>query len=206
MSTATSTPPRTSRADVNFLSGTPEGWTLFAGTEHATPTSAPEHDAFILPPEPQQYDAILKTSRVEMLRLFEIQVAQGRENSLDANAECMGCSFEGDFGVGGEQAVCDQIITTKGGCRWMTYAGTIHSRGRNADVTVGAWSDQSHERSAHLDYSGLRHADGKPIRFILARCDDVKLPLGAKVLRLKSLLFSCYWYLKFAAVKLGLFK
>ena len=192
---------RTSKADRNFFSLDATNAVWFAGTDEwryetgAIPTK-------LVPEKPQDWDAILKTSNRADTNLISLSVAQGRENALDQNNKTRDCSFHGDFGVGGGEG--DQVITTKGGCQHLTYSGTIWSKGRNADVVVGAWSDQSHDISTDLDYSDLSRADGQPVTFILSRCARVKLPPNAKVLRLKSLGYSIYWWVKLAAVKLHL--
>lgn len=208
---------RTSKADYNYYSLTPEGATLFAGSDHAAPAQAPlENGAFFTPPSPGEYDAIFKTSRIDGVKLTGMLVEQGRENSLDANDRCRNSSFEGEFGLNGESEIGgDQIITTKGGCHHIRYAGHLWSKGRRADVVVGQWSDQSHDVSYELDYSGLSRADGAPVTFILSRVNspimaalgrpkDIKLPKNAKVLFWKSVGDQAYYWLKFAAVKLHL--
>lgn len=205
---------RTSKADFNHLSITPEGATLFAGSDHAIPTEMPPpQGAIIQPPTPSQYSAILKLSRVDTLQLDGIKISQGQENALDCNSRCTRVSIEGEFGQTGE--VGDQVITVKGGCTLMRISGVIHSRGRRADVCTGVWSDQSKEVSANLDCSGLSRADGAPVTFILSRVNspimaalgrpkDILLPKGAKVLFWASIGDQCYWWLKLAAVKLHL--
>ena len=208
---------RTSKADYNYYSLTPEGATLFAGSDHATPTELPpEHGACFLPPSPEEYDAIFKTSRIDGVKLTGMLVSQGRENALDANDNCRNSSFEGEFGLDGSGRIGgDQIITTKGGCHDIRYAGTLWSKGRRADVVIGQWSDQSQETTHHIDYSGLSHADGAPVTFILSRVNspvmaalghpkDIKLPKNAKVLFWASIGDQIYWWAKFAAVKLHL--
>lgn len=190
---------RTSKADKNYLSLDADNVVWYAGTDEWRYETGPI-PTILRPHRAQDWDAILKTSDRADTHLTRLSVAQGRENALDQNNKTRDCSFHGDFGVGGGER--DQVITTKGGCQRLTYSGTIWSKGRNADVVVGAWSDQSHDISTDLDYSGLNRAEGTPVTFILSRCARVKLPPNAKVLRLKSLGYSAYWWFKFAAVKL----
>lgn len=207
-----STTQRTSKADFNYLSLTPEGAVLFAGSDHVTPTLMPvPNGAIIQPPCPSQYSAILKLSRVQDLQMYGATISQGQENVIDCNSRCSSVEIHGDFGQAGE--VGDQVVTVKGGCSWVTISGVIHSRGRRADVVTGQWSDQSNETSRNLDYSGLARADGVPVTFIFSRVNspimaalgrpkDITLPKGAKVLFWASVLDQCYYWLKFAAVKL----
>ena len=190
---------RTSKKDRNFFSLDAQNAVWYAGTDEWRYEPGPIPTELV-PENPQLWDAIFKTSNRSGTHLKGLRVAQGRENCLDQNNFTRDCSFQGDFGVGGGEG--DNVITTKGGSQRLTYSGTIWSQGRNAAVVIGAWSDQNYDISTDLDYSGLSRADGQPVTFILSRCTRVKLPPNAKVLRLKSLGYSAYWWLKFAAVKL----
>lgn len=203
---------RTSKKDRNFYSLDAENAVWFAGTENwrYAPTTIPSE---FMPEKPQEWDAIFKTSNRCGTNLKGLRVAQGRENCLDNNNGTRFCSFQGDFGVGGGTG--DQTITTKGGSHHVSYSGTIWSKGRRADCVAGAWSDQSHETSHTLDYSGLSRADGQPLTFILSRVNspfmaalgrprDIILPKGAKVLFWASIGDQIYWWLKRLAVKLHL--
>ena len=207
---------RTSKADYNYLSLTPEGATLFAGSDHASTTEMPPVlGAVIQPPTPSQYSAILKLSRMDTLRLDGIKVSQGRENALDCNSCCARIGIDGEFGQTGE--VGDQVVTVKGGCTLMRISGVVHSQGHRAHVCCGVWSDQSNNTSSNLDFSGLSHVTGAPLTFILSRVNspimaalgrpkDIVLPKGAKVLFWASIADQIYWWGKLAAVKMGLLK
>ena len=212
MTTSTTTipvPVRTSRADHNFISCSEGIWQKYAGTDVAEPCAPLQsHGGRVDTATPGDWDAMLKVSHTTGLTLTGLEVAQGRENSLDLNNRCSDISLEGDWGWGDSGVgTGDQVITVKGGCQRIAISGAVFSRGKNAAVVIGAWSDQSHDCSTDLDFTGLRsaHAD-QPLTFILARCKRVKLPEGAKVLRWKSLGYSCYWWAKWCAVKVGLFR
>ncbi len=113
------------------------------------------------------------------------------------------CSFEGQFGAKG-QGVGDQVITVKGGCHDLRFAGVIDSdKSRRAAVCVGVWSDQSFDKSYNLDLSGLSNKDGSPVTVIIAwaKRDTIKLPANHKELKLMSFLYTIHWYLKYAYVK-----
>lgn len=211
MSTTT-TPPaqRTSRADRNFLSCAQGSWTLFAGTPDVEPCDPLPDGGIVDTARPQEWDSLLKVTRTVGLKLERLEVAQGRENALDINAESMRIDLDGDWGwsdTAGTGMEGDQVITVKGGSSHITISGGVFSRGRNATVVVGMWSDQSTTPCTDLDFSGLRAVcEDEPLTFILVRAKRVKLPLGAKVLRWKSTLFTAYFYAKWAAVKLGFFR
>lgn len=205
---------RTSKADYNYLSLTPEGATLFAGSDHAVPTAMPpDTNAIIRPPNPSEYSAILKLSRREDTKLLNANISQGQENVIDCNSNCSRVIITGQFGDEGQ--IGDQVITVKGGCWRISIHGEIYSKGKRADVCVGVWSDQSHNTSSMLDFSGLFRPDGEPVTFILSRVNspimaalgrpkDIILPKNAKVLFWASIADQCYYWLKFAALKLHL--
>ena len=203
---------RSSKADKNFFSLDAENAVWFAGTDEWRYEPGPIPTS-LLPENPQEWDAILKTSNRADTHLSGLIVAQGRENALDQNNRTRNCSFKGEFGRHGGEG--DQVITTKGGSSFLKYSGTIWSIGKRATVVIGAWSDQCHDTSHHLDYSGLHNVAGAPVTFILSRVNspimaalgrpkDIVLPKGAKVLFWASIGDQCYWWLKFAAVKLRL--
>lgn len=213
MSTTTATPPaptRTSRADRNYLSCAQGSWTLFAGTPDAESCDPLPDGGIVDTARPQEWDSLLKVTRTVGLKLERLEVAQGRENALDINNLSRDVNLDGDWGwsdTSGTGTTGDQVITVKGGSSHITISGGVFSRGKHAHVVVGMYSDQSNEPCTDLDFSGLRPVrEDEPLTFILVRAKRVKLPPGAKVLRWKSFTFSCYWYAKFAAVKLGFFR
>lgn len=201
---------RTSKADKNYLSLDADNVVWFAGTDEWRYEPGPI-PTILRPYRAQDWDAIFKTSNRANAHLTGLSIAQGGENASDQNDRTRDCSFHGDFGVGGGEG--DQVITTKGGSHDIAYSGTIWSKGRRADCVCGAWADQSQETTHHIDYSGLSRADGQPVTFILSRVNspfmaalgrpkDITLPKGARVLFWASVLDQCYYWLKFAAVKL----
>lgn len=207
---------RTSKADRNHLSISQFGAAIDAGTPQIRTIVIPEDDAQIMPPDPLNYDSILKLSGAS-ISLRAINVGQGLENSIDCNNESHNCEITGHFGVGSRGFRGDQVITVKGGCQHMRLAGVLWSRGRKASVVVGAWADQSLKTSGDLDFSGLSHSDYGAVTFVFGRVNswwsaalgkpkDIQLPPGAKVLFWRSLGEICYWWAKRAAVKLGVFK
>lgn len=192
---------RTSKKDLNFLSLDSTNAVWFAGTDEWRYEPGPI-PTDILPKTPENWDAVLKFSYRGPTHLTGLRVSQGRENSVDINNRCHHLDLSGKFGLG--TVTGDQCLTIKGGSTNITISGTIYSTGKNCCVAVGAWSDQSLEKSTDLDFSGLRRADGKPVTFILSRCERVKLPENSKILEPMSLGYSIYWHLKRLAVKLHL--
>lgn len=202
---------RTSRADQNFLSLSDNEAVWFAGTPNEQHGDLP-NPITLVPINPQGWDAILKISYSTDLHLWNVAIAQGKENVVDINRMSSGVAIQGELGLGGGEG--DQVITVKGGSWGIMISGAVHSQGRKATVVVGTWSDQSHDTSHHLDFTGLYRVDGKPVTFILGRVNnpiramlghptDIQLPHGARVLFWRSLGEQAYFWLKLAAVKIG---
>ncbi len=191
---------RTSRPDSNYLSYSGDTVQLYMGTNSVIPVYPP-YKTELMPVFPQDWDAILKVSaNTSPISLSNMRIAQGRENAIDINNEAHDIYIVGQIGFGGGEG--DQIITVKGGSSCITIAGTLCSRGRKADVIVGAWSDQSIAKSHSLDFSGLARSDGEPITVIFGRADrsTILLPSNAKILFWASLGEVIYWWAKRAYV------
>lgn len=206
------TPIRTSRADRNYLSYSGDTVQLYMGTPEAR-SIQPPYPMDMLPTDPQSWDAVLKVSSndnaVSLVSTPDapVRIAQGRENAIDCNNLAGDVTIRGEIGYGGGEG--DQVVTIKGGSSDITISGTIHSRGRDCDVELGMWSDQSTDPVHHLDLVGLKRADGRPVTVIIVRADmrTIALPEGAKVLQLKSALAVAYWWAKRAYVAiLSLFR
>ncbi len=194
---------RTSKSDRNWCSIAQNQIVYKAGTPFVYAGEMPE-DGRIEPPVSTEWDSALKVTASNGWRLVDLRVSQCLENVVDCNNKVLACSFVGEFGWLGQQRG-DQVITVKGGCYNLAFSGVIFSRGRNADVVVGAWSDQCFDVSTNLDFSGLKRDDSSPVTFILARHKSVKLPPGARVLFWKSVGYRIAWWVKWCAVKAGLF-
>lgn len=213
-----STPLRTEKQrDANWLSLNADTITYFAGTPQEVSYSNGEVEIprDIMPPRPKDWETAFKCSKRTNTHLTGLRVAQCKENVHDANNQTAHCSFYGDWGVTGDEG--EQVFTGKGGSHHLVYGGAVHSRGARADIVIGLWSDQCFDASHNLDYSRLVHASGRPLTFILCRVNnpiraalgrptDIKLPPGAKVLFWKSIGAQIGWWVKWLAVKAGLFR
>lgn len=190
---------RTSKRDVNYLSLNKDSVTWFAGSEDEKPGEIP-YPTELVPPNPEKFDSILKCSGRENTTLTNVKVSCGRENSLDINNETNNCSFWGEWALTGPTP--DQIFTIKGGSRNIEVGGTVYGEGKNADIVLGQWADQSYEKTKNIDLSHLRHVTGRPLTVILSHCDwkSIKLPPNAKVLKFKSYCYLAYWWVKYAYV------
>lgn len=206
---------RTAEKDQNYLSLNESSVVWFAGTEKELEELNPLVQPLeLLPENPKDWDSILKCSGRKNERLVAVTVAQGKENALDINNESENLDFSGFWGHRGTEG--QQVITVKGGSRYITLAGPVYAKGTDCDIELGCWSDQSSKSSFNLDLSGLYCGRGQRLTVKIARVKDfwktwlgmktsVRLPEDSKILRLKSLGEYIYWWAKFFAIKLGLF-
>lgn len=197
---------RTSRADVNYLSISANIGEWYSGSPTPLPAIEP-YPSELTPLHPLDFDATLKIcDDTKKITLTGMAIAQGRENAVDFNNGVIDCAVVGYLGTPTLKG--DQVITVKGGCKLIHVGGTVCSaKPRNAIVVVGAWSDQSFDPSAELDFTGLSMDDGSPVTFIFGRVNhplraalgrprDIYLPEGAKVLLWKSLGYQIAWWAK----------
>ncbi len=205
---------RTSAADINYLSVSNGVWGLCEGSPYPTSLGGePDWATFSLCPEqPRAFASILKIcDTTHGLRLPApgtglIRIAQAMENTADFNNGVLDVQLYAQFGWGG--GFGDNVITIKGGCRDIKLWGVIYSHGREADVTIDAWSDQSDALCSGIDLSGLVRADGQPVTIILGRFGSkvAAYPASYQVLFWKSLGYKVYHIAKSAVVKLGFVK
>lgn len=219
MSTATTPALKTEKQpDRNWVSLNADSIVLYAGTpdaEHYANDEVKLSELDYVPSKPKAWETALKVSERLNTHLTSLRVAQCKENALDVNNRSFSCSFDGEWGVTGDEG--EQIWTVKGASSHIRVTGVAHSLGKRADLVVGLWSDQSTRTSHNLDFRGLRHVTGRPLTVILCRVNnpwfawigrapaDIQLPANARVLKLKSLGAQVHWWAKLAAVKLGLF-
>lgn len=202
---------RTSAADINYLSVANGIWGLNEGSYYAQTLDAQPSPLNLMPADPQSYSAILKVcDGAHDLTLPAsgqgyIDIAQGMENAVDLNNACENITISAYFGWG--KGTGDQVITLKGGCKNVKLQGVIYSTGREADIVIDAWSDQSSALVTGTDLSCLTRFDTQPIEIILGRFGSKidHYPYAYKVLFWKSLGYRIYWLAKWAALKLGLF-
>lgn len=201
---------RTSKKDINYFSISQNQCEYFSGSGSAQPGQIPVPPVFY-PLYPSDYDAILKISNSTDVNLSGVEIAQGRENSVDCNNYARNSSVSGSFGLGGGKG--DQVFTIKGGSNNLKFAGTIFSSGKKAHIVIGEWSDQSFKTSYNIDLSGLKTHDGSPVTIIVSRVNnpilsafgkskDIKFPENCKVLTLFSLAEQVYWWAKFLYIKI----
>lgn len=204
------TPIRTAARDCNYLSLNRDSVVLYAGTDQEQPLDAIPYPVELVPEDPKQWDSILKVSGAVDLYVADARIAQGKENAIDINNRAAHLDITGDIGITGVEG--EQVITIKGGSSHVTIAGVVHSRGRDCDIEIGAWSDQSTEVTHTIGLSRLRHATGRPLTVVLGRVrqpwrawigkapDDIWLPPGAKVAIWGSIQEQAYWWSKRAWV------
>lgn len=222
----TTTPLRTeAQVDRNWISLNSDTVVLFAGTDHEV--HLPKDTTFeaslnYIPDFPKDWESALKVSGRQGVYMTDLKVAQCKENALDVNWSKDVC-LHGEWGFAGFEG--EQTITIKGGSSHIKVSGIVHSHGTRADFILGLWSDQSFDPTEKIDLSELRSSSSRNVigleRLTVILCrvhqpwkawllgsapNDIQLPPGSKVLRLKSLGAQCHWFLKRAAVKIGLIK
>ncbi len=193
---------RTSAADINRLSCSANVWGWDEGSDHAAPAESPPSVGLNLRATgPTHYSSYLKLCDGTIgVALTSAVIEQGLENAVDFNARASDCFVMAEFGSTGMTG--DQVVTIKGGCSNIAVAGTIYSHGREADVTLDAWSDQSSVLVSGIDLSGLTRADGQPVTIILGRFGSKvdAYPASYRVLRWKSWGYAAYHVVKTAYV------
>lgn len=127
-----------------------------------------EHLEDILP-NPKTNDTLKFSTQLTNFKARFGRVYGGTEDAIDINNGCENIEIEADTVVlGGKMG-----ITIKGGARNIRI--TIHNligAGREVDVDLGNWSDQSHEpvQNVTLDITRL---NGDPVR---VRCINADRP------------------------------
>lgn len=103
------------------------------------------------------------------------EVTSGKEDAFDFNNLCAGVSvtakkiiLQGSMG-----------ITIKGGCRDIgVTCFDVVGRGKETDVDLGNWSDQSHDYVQRVSLN-LRRRDGSPIYVRMIASDQPSLVPGS---------------------------
>ncbi len=178
---------------LNYLSVSNGIAGLWEGGPNATSCPLPVNSQVIQPTGP--CDATLKIcDSTNGLTLAGIQVYQGLQDSVNLQNQAHDITLAGDFALGSTPGL--QAFTIKGGCYNVTISGVIHQHGTYADVTIGEWSDQFQGPTHDLDLTGLKMADGSPIKVVMAQSSGVKLPASPTVLFWKSVELKAYVWFK----------
>jgi len=145
-----------------------------------------------------EFSTLLKISHSSHIAGVSLDIQQGNENAVDVDV-CEDIAIAGEFGTAG--AVCDQVVTVKGGCQRIRIAGVIRTleTRRKAHVQVGNWMDQSYRltRDVLLDF---KRSDGGPVYVAIgwAVPFTVQLRGDCRLLVWESVKLKAYVLAKFA--------
>jgi hypothetical protein len=114
------------------------------------------------------YDDALKLSNVNNCKVINCHIIGGREDAIDINRGgnhlIEGCilSSRGNF-----------VMTIKGGAKNITIRNcTIVQQGKEVDIDLGNWSDQSQEITRYITIDNCKTAELTPLgpKPIVIRC------------------------------------
>ncbi len=120
------------------------------------------------------YSDALKCSRVENLTVMADVVLSGSEDAVDVNNRCLNVTLTAKLWVlRGKLG-----FTVKGGSRGTTFIGRVDGRGKETDVDLGNWSDQSHDKTTNT-HLNLWRADQSPVRVRVLHADTPSFEPGS---------------------------
>jgi hypothetical protein len=192
---------RTSRRDKNYVSVN-NGTVLFDYGTHVD-ASQQTLDGDLLVPPNKTYDGTLKFSQTSNYKVVSLYAASANESSLDINNHCTNLAIQGTLGQVGD--VLEHPVTIKGAAdvpdSKIVLTLLIRSRGKNFDVILGDWSDESYNVLRGVVLNIAAHPDGKPIRVVLGRAVKPLMTANCEVLFWWSLGLKIYWWAKWLLVK-----
>lgn len=134
----------------------------------------PDTSGFVNPPNPQDFDDIMKFSDCRNVTVTSKDVAAGRENCVDAVRgsyyEWIACTFASGSGIA--------TFTIKGAINGWLINDCLIGRGKKCEIEVGQYDDywkpgRSPTRNGMVSLN--RTTDGKPIRITLWDADAPKV-------------------------------
>lgn len=107
------------------------------------------------------YDDVLKFSNVKYAVVTKSDVWGGKEDCIDMNRNCSDiCINDSYLFPRGKYG-----MTIKGGTKNVTLRNvTFLGHGKEADIDIGNWSDQSQEKTTNIKLIDVIASDGKPVR------------------------------------------
>jgi hypothetical protein len=119
------------------------------------------------------YSDAIHCSRVDDFYPKFGTVISGDEDAADVNNECCGVGLEAKRWVLGGRLG----FTAKGGSIGTTFSGEVEGQGKECDVDLGNWSDQSHKKTTGT-FLNLWRADCSPIRVRVLNADEPRIEGG----------------------------
>lgn len=106
------------------------------------------------------YDDILKISRSNNVVIKKCNIFGGREDCVDMNNYCSNILIE-DVKVHSGGKYC---FTIKGGSRDITLKDiVVEGHGKEVDIDIGNWSDQSSELTTNVILENVTSLNGTPV-------------------------------------------
>ena len=121
-------------------------------------------------PDPEWSDTIKITSRCQFFTLRADVIFGGKEDCVDCNNRAEEIAVYATlFRPQGKY-----LATIKGGCAGVFLIGRVYGHGKEVDVDLGNWSDQSQEETIGVKLA-LESNDGKPITIRVLNAKKPKL-------------------------------
>lgn len=107
------------------------------------------------------YDDILKLSHATNTKILSCIIYGGKEDCIDLNRYCNNILIQDTILYPFGNYVC----TIKGGTSNVTLKNIIlKNRGKETDIDIGNWSDQSNELTTNIILDNVTCYDGSPVR------------------------------------------
>ena len=109
----------------------------------------------------QDYSDILKLSHASNITVKDCIITGGKEDCIDMNRMCENVLIE-DTHLFSGGSYC---VTIKGGTKNVTLKNvTIDGHGKETDIDLGNWSDQSSELTTGIVLDNVQSKTGMPVR------------------------------------------
>jgi len=127
--------------------------------------------------DPRNYSDILKLSHATNILVKDCVIYGGKEDCIDMNRYCDNIVVDNcRLASGGLY-----VATIKGGTKNVTFQDVIVTKhGKETDIDIGNWSDQSNEMTKNITLDNVTSTDGKPVR-VRVLWADRPLVIGGNV-------------------------
>jgi len=110
---------------------------------------------------PIEYSDIIKLSNATNITIKGCTVHGGKEDCIDMNRNCSNIVIEDTF----LESNGNYCVTIKGGTKNVILKNiTITNHGKEADIDLGNWSDQSEELTTDITLQNIVSEDGEPVK------------------------------------------
>jgi len=143
---------------------------------------------------PLDYSDIVKLSHATNITIKDCTIHGGREDCIDMNRDCDNILIENSF----LESNGNYCMTIKGGTKNVTIKNvTITSHGKETDIDLGNWSDQSSELTTNITLENVVSEDGLPVRVRVLWADKPTVIGGnVKVTVVPKCLVAIYRFLR----------